>query len=61
MGSECLVHDSWRFDNKCTCSPERKWARDKMLQESLEKLAGVGAKPTHSKGSRKAFRGNNNE
>lgn len=37
--SKCPVHDNWRFDKVCTCSPEREWVRQKMLQESLNKIA----------------------
>jgi hypothetical protein len=35
----CPVHDSWRLEKDCTCSPERIWAREKMLQEALVKIA----------------------
>lgn len=37
----CRLHDDWRFDLACTCPAERKWAREKMLQESLEKLLAM--------------------
>jgi len=39
MDTECLVHDKWHLEQVCTCSSERKWARKKQLQETLEKIA----------------------
>jgi len=38
MGGKCMVHDLWRYDLSCSCPPERKWAREAMLTDSLEKL-----------------------
>lgn len=38
--NECPVHDKDLIGLACTCSPERKWVRNKMLQENLKALIG---------------------
>lgn len=40
----CPVHDVWKLHKDCNCSPERKWVRKKMLQDTLETIANLNNK-----------------